>query len=60
MEISLYLRFNTSMQNYFSGKEDVGAANGNAVTNELEDGNAYYEQIWDDPSRPLLSSGRGN
>lgn len=48
------------MQNYFSGKEDKGVANGNAVISELEDGNAYYEQFWDDPSWPLLSSGKGN
>lgn len=38
----------------------MGVANGNAVTSELEDGNAYYEQFWDDPSWPLLSSGKGN
>uniref|UniRef100_A0A8B9JJK2 Solute carrier family 24 member 4a n=1 Tax=Astyanax mexicanus TaxID=7994 RepID=A0A8B9JJK2_ASTMX len=29
--------FNTSMQNYFSGKDDKGVANGNAVISELED-----------------------
>lgn len=48
------------MQNYFSGKEDKGVGNGNAGVSELEDGNAYYEQCWDDPSWPLLSSGKGN
>ncbi|KAG7328253.1 hypothetical protein KOW79_008197 [Hemibagrus wyckioides] len=31
------MKFNTSMQNYFSGKEDLSVANGNAVTSELED-----------------------
>lgn len=60
LEISPCLRFNTSIQNYFSGTEDKGVANGNAVLSELEDGNAYYEQFWDDPSWPLLSSGKGN
>uniref|UniRef100_A0A8B9JJH6 Solute carrier family 24 member 4a n=1 Tax=Astyanax mexicanus TaxID=7994 RepID=A0A8B9JJH6_ASTMX len=55
--IFIYLpRFNTSMQNYFSGKDDKGVANGNAVISELEDGNACYEQFWDDPTWPLLSS----
>ncbi|XP_058256064.1 sodium/potassium/calcium exchanger 4a isoform X1 [Hemibagrus wyckioides] len=54
------MKFNTSMQNYFSGKEDLSVANGNAVTSELEDGNAYYEQYWDDPSWPLLSSVKPN
>ncbi|XP_060789033.1 sodium/potassium/calcium exchanger 4a [Neoarius graeffei] len=52
----IIMKFNTSMQNYFSGNEDKGVANGNAVSSELEDGNAYYEQFWDDPSWPLLSS----
>ncbi|XP_027028498.1 sodium/potassium/calcium exchanger 4a isoform X1 [Tachysurus fulvidraco] len=56
----IIMKFNTSIQNYFSGKEDMGVANGNAVTNELEDGNAYYEQFWDDPSWPLLSSVKPN
>ncbi|TSN67079.1 Sodium/potassium/calcium exchanger 4 [Bagarius yarrelli] len=54
------MKFNTSMQKYFSGKEDIGVANGNAVTSELEDGNAYYKQILDDPSWPLLSSVKPN
>ncbi|XP_049319505.1 sodium/potassium/calcium exchanger 4a isoform X4 [Astyanax mexicanus] len=31
------MKFNTSMQNYFSGKDDKGVANGNAVISELED-----------------------
>uniref|UniRef100_A0AAR2JEA6 Sodium/calcium exchanger membrane region domain-containing protein n=1 Tax=Pygocentrus nattereri TaxID=42514 RepID=A0AAR2JEA6_PYGNA len=50
------LRFNTSMQNYFAGKDDKGIANGNAMISELEDGNACYEQFWDDPTWPLLSA----
>ncbi|KAJ8291201.1 hypothetical protein GJAV_G00022550 [Gymnothorax javanicus] len=33
----LIMKFNTSMQNYFTGKEDKGVANGNTVANELED-----------------------
>ncbi|KAF4083634.1 hypothetical protein AMELA_G00118950 [Ameiurus melas] len=33
----IIMKFNTSMQNYFSGKEDKGVANGNAVLSELED-----------------------
>ncbi|KAI4873316.1 hypothetical protein NFI96_029072 [Prochilodus magdalenae] len=52
----LIMKFNTSMQNYFSGKDDKGVANGNAMISELEDGNACYEQFWDDPTWPLLSS----
>ncbi|XP_062863999.1 sodium/potassium/calcium exchanger 4a [Trichomycterus rosablanca] len=54
------MKFNTSMHNYFSGKEDKGASNGNTVTNELEDGNAHYDQFWDDPSQPLISSVKSN
>lgn len=33
----IIMKFNTSMQNYFSGKEDKGVANGNTVTSEMED-----------------------
>ncbi|XP_057199838.1 sodium/potassium/calcium exchanger 4a isoform X1 [Triplophysa rosa] len=51
----LIMKFNTSIQNYFSGKEDKGVANGNTVVSEMEDGNACYELFWDDPSWPLLS-----
>ncbi|CAB1335382.1 unnamed protein product, partial [Coregonus sp. 'balchen'] len=53
----LIMKFNTSIQNYFSGKEDKSLANGNTViSSELEDGNACYDSyIWDDPSKPLLS-----
>ncbi|KAM9466292.1 sodium/potassium/calcium exchanger 4a isoform 1-T1 [Clarias gariepinus] len=52
----IIMKFNTTLHNFFSGKEDKGVSNGNAVSSELEDGNAYYEQYWDDPSWPLLSS----
>lgn len=53
----LIMKFNTSIQNYFTGKEDKSLANGNTViSSELEDGNACYDSyIWDDPSKPLLS-----
>ncbi|MFT7812978.1 sodium/potassium/calcium exchanger 4-like [Arapaima gigas] len=50
----LIMKFNTRMQDYFTGKEDKNIANGNTVSNELEDGNACYDTIWDDPSLPLL------
>ncbi|KAJ8341892.1 hypothetical protein SKAU_G00341830 [Synaphobranchus kaupii] len=33
----LIMKFNTSMQNYFTGKVDKGVANGNTVVSELED-----------------------
>nr|XP_046165111.1 sodium/potassium/calcium exchanger 4a isoform X4 [Oncorhynchus gorbuscha] len=53
----LIMKFNTSIQNYFTGKEDKSLANGNTViSSELEDGNACYDSyMWDDPSKPLLS-----
>ncbi|CAB1331094.1 unnamed protein product [Coregonus sp. 'balchen'] len=55
--VVMYFGFNTSIQNYFTGKEDKSLANGNTViSSELEDGNACYDSyIWDDPSKPLLS-----
>ncbi|KAK7142044.1 hypothetical protein R3I94_011669 [Phoxinus phoxinus] len=31
------MKFNTSIQNYFTGKEDKGVVNGNTVSNEMED-----------------------
>uniref|UniRef100_A0A3B4DTG5 Sodium/calcium exchanger membrane region domain-containing protein n=1 Tax=Pygocentrus nattereri TaxID=42514 RepID=A0A3B4DTG5_PYGNA len=37
LEFYICLRFNTSMQNYFAGKDDKGIANGNAMISELED-----------------------
>uniref|UniRef100_A0A673GS05 Sodium/potassium/calcium exchanger 4-like n=1 Tax=Sinocyclocheilus rhinocerous TaxID=307959 RepID=A0A673GS05_9TELE len=33
----IIMKFNTSMQNYFSGKEDKSVANGNTVISEMED-----------------------
>ncbi|XP_066550428.1 sodium/potassium/calcium exchanger 4 isoform X2 [Amia ocellicauda] len=50
----LIMRFNTSMQNYFTGKVEKNVANGNTVSNEMEDGNACFDIRWDDPSVPLL------
>uniref|UniRef100_A0A671QRL4 Sodium/potassium/calcium exchanger 4-like n=1 Tax=Sinocyclocheilus anshuiensis TaxID=1608454 RepID=A0A671QRL4_9TELE len=49
----IIMKFNTSIQNYFSGKEDKGVANGNPVMCEMEHGNEY-DSLWDDPSWPLL------
>uniref|UniRef100_A0A672T1M7 Sodium/potassium/calcium exchanger 4-like n=1 Tax=Sinocyclocheilus grahami TaxID=75366 RepID=A0A672T1M7_SINGR len=49
----IIMKFNTSIQNYFSGKEDKGVANGNTVMCEMEHGNEY-DSLWDDPSWPLL------
>ncbi|XP_077096248.1 sodium/potassium/calcium exchanger 4a isoform X3 [Siphateles boraxobius] len=31
------MKFNTSIQNYFTGKEDKGVVNGNTVSSEMED-----------------------
>ena len=44
------------------GKSKKNVANGNAVaSNEMEDGNASYDYVWDDdPSSPLLSAGKVN
>eukprot|EP00064_Thunnus_orientalis_P015360 superscaffoldBa00002835_g15412 len=46
------------MQRFFMGKSKKNVANGNAVaSNEMEDGNASYDYVWDDdPSSPLLSA----
>ncbi|XP_042630247.1 sodium/potassium/calcium exchanger 4-like isoform X1 [Cyprinus carpio] len=49
----IIMKFNTSIQNYFSGKEDKGVGNGNTVMSEMEHGNEY-DSLWDDPSWPLL------
>uniref|UniRef100_A0AAY4DKC7 Sodium/calcium exchanger membrane region domain-containing protein n=1 Tax=Denticeps clupeoides TaxID=299321 RepID=A0AAY4DKC7_9TELE len=52
-------RFNSSMQAAFSGKGNKNVANGNAAAgSELEDGNACYDNVWDDPSLPLLGPGK--
>ncbi|MBN3325444.1 NCKX4 protein, partial [Atractosteus spatula] len=50
----MIMKFNTSMQSYFTGKVDKNVANGNTMSSELEDGNACYDIRWDDPSVPLL------
>lgn len=49
------------MQTVFMGKSK-NVANGNAAgSSELEDGNTYYDYIWDDnPSWPLLAAGKVN
>ncbi|XP_073720991.1 sodium/potassium/calcium exchanger 4-like isoform X1 [Misgurnus anguillicaudatus] len=52
----IIMKFNNSLHSYFTRTEDKCVANGNAVISEMEDGNACYEQFWDDPSWPLLSS----
>ncbi|XP_048084430.1 sodium/potassium/calcium exchanger 4a isoform X2 [Alosa alosa] len=49
----IIMKFNTSIQNFFSGKEDKSVANGNTIS-EMEDGNDCYQAIMDDPSWPLL------
>ncbi|TRY86725.1 hypothetical protein DNTS_014000, partial [Danionella cerebrum] len=48
------MKFNTSLQNYFTNKEEKSVPNGNTVSSELEPGNECFEQFWDDPSWPLL------
>lgn len=50
------------MQRFFMGKSNKNVANGNAATSsEMEDGNACFDYVWDDdPSSPLLSSGKVN
>lgn len=49
------------MQKVFMGKSK-NVANGSAAgSSELEDGNTYYDYIWDDnPSWPLLAAGKVN
>lgn len=58
----LFTRFNTSMQRFFMGKSKKNVANGNAAaSSEMEDGNASYVYLWDDdPSSPLLATGKVN
>lgn len=45
------------MQAFFTTKQK-SIANGNPVSNELEDGNDFYEGSYDDPSVPLLRQGK--
>lgn len=54
----LIMKFNTQLHGYFSGKEEKALANGNPASSELEDGNGYYDSMWDDPSTPLLLPGK--
>lgn len=50
------------MQRFFMGKSKKNVANGNAAaSSEMEDGNASYVYLWDDdPSSPLLTTGKVN
>ncbi|MGH0154520.1 UNVERIFIED_CONTAM: hypothetical protein FKN15_029848 [Acipenser sinensis] len=50
----LIMKFNTSLQIFFTAKVGKNIANGGTVSNETEDGNACYDIRWDDPSLPLL------
>ncbi|KAK6479126.1 sodium/potassium/calcium exchanger 4-like [Huso huso] len=50
----LIMKFNTSLQIFFTAKVGKNLANGGTVSNETEDGNACYDIRWDDPSLPLL------
>ncbi|XP_030627487.1 sodium/potassium/calcium exchanger 4 [Chanos chanos] len=51
----LIMKFNTSMQKFFTRKQDKNVANGNATSgNELEDGNECFDSVLDDPTLPLL------
>ncbi|XP_056333009.1 sodium/potassium/calcium exchanger 4a [Danio aesculapii] len=56
----IVMKFNTSLQNLFNGKEDKRVTNGNAVISEMEPGNDCFEQFWDDPSWPLLAPVKPN
>ncbi|XP_078518183.1 sodium/potassium/calcium exchanger 4 [Lissotriton helveticus] len=47
------MKFNMRLQKLFTRKQKT-MANGSAVSNEMQDGNASYDIICDDPSLPLL------
>ncbi|XP_048655177.1 sodium/potassium/calcium exchanger 4 isoform X3 [Marmota marmota marmota] len=49
----LIMKYNVKMQAFFTTKQK-SIANGNPVSNELEDGNDFYDGSCDDPSVPLL------
>ncbi|XP_075387605.1 sodium/potassium/calcium exchanger 4 [Tenrec ecaudatus] len=49
----LIMKYNVKMQAFFTIKQKT-VANGNPVSNELGDGNDYYDLHYDDPSVPLL------
>lgn len=54
-------RFNSSIQRLFTGKGKKNVANGNAASgSEMEDGNGCYDSIWDDPTLPLLGTGKAD
>lgn len=49
------------MQNVFMGKSKNVANGKAAASSEMEDGNTYYDYVWDDnPSWPLLAAGKVN
>lgn len=49
------------MQNLFMGKSKNVANGKAAASSEMEDGNTYYDYVWDDnPSWPLLAAGKVN
>ncbi|XP_041951823.1 sodium/potassium/calcium exchanger 4 [Alosa sapidissima] len=55
----LIMKFNTSIQKLFTGKGSKNVANGNAASgSEMEDGNGCYDNVWDDPTLPLLGTGK--
>ncbi|XP_021100472.1 sodium/potassium/calcium exchanger 4 isoform X3 [Heterocephalus glaber] len=49
----LIMKYNVKMQAFFTTKKK-SIANGNPASNELEDGNDFYDGSYDDPSVPLL------
>uniref|UniRef100_A0A9J7ZTH5 Solute carrier family 24 member 4 n=1 Tax=Cyprinus carpio carpio TaxID=630221 RepID=A0A9J7ZTH5_CYPCA len=53
------IRFNASLQKFFTRRNDKNVANGNAAAgSELEDGKNSLDCNWDDPSIPLLGPGK--
>ncbi|XP_060722296.1 sodium/potassium/calcium exchanger 4 isoform X2 [Tachysurus vachellii] len=53
----LIMKFNSTMQTFFTGKGKKNVANGNATSgHELEDGNDCCASVSDDPLFPLLCS----
>ncbi|XP_050994478.1 sodium/potassium/calcium exchanger 4 isoform X1 [Labeo rohita] len=53
----LIMKFNASMQKFFTRRSDKNVANGNAAAgNELEDGKDSLDCNWDDLSVPLLGT----
>lgn len=57
--ICVSVRFNSSLQKFFTRRSDKNVANGNAAAgSELEDGKDRLDCKWDDPSLPLLGPGK--